>query len=198
MRVYTGNKITFTCDENMTSIKFTYTSNYETGLSASAGALNGTTWTGKTTSVSFTNIVGSQVRITAVEVTYGEEVVVVSDVKLDFGFDIAVSDWEAINNKWEISDYGVMLFKSNKTSFDSLTPVQDAFEAGYAPAIIHEGTAELLEATNGYYSYRGTVTIPGVELYSKTFMAAPFILIDEQYYFFTERQESVYSLAEYY
>ena len=198
MRVYTGNKITFTCEENMTSIKFTYTSNYETGLSASVGALNGTTWTGKTTSVSFTNTVSSQVRITAVEVTYGEEAVVVSDVKLDFGFDIAVSDWEAINNKWEISDYGVMLFKSNKTSFDSLTPVQDAFNAGYAPAIIHEGTPELPEATNGYYSYRGTVTIPGFELYSKTFMAAPFILIDEQYYFFTERQESVYSLAEYY
>lgn len=198
MRVYSGNKITFACEENITSIKFTYTSNYETGLSASVGALNGTTWTGKTTSVSFTNTVSSQVRITAVEVTYGEEVVVVSDVKLDFGFDIAVSDWETLNNKWEISDYGVMLFKSNKTTFSSSTPVQDAFEAGYTPAIIHEGTAELPVATNGYYSYRGTVTIPGVDLYSKTFMAAPFILIDEQYYFFTERQESVYSLAEYY
>ena len=198
MRVYTGNKITFTCEENMTSIKFTYTSNYATGLSASVGAINGTTWTGKTASVSFTNTSNNQVRITEVEVTYGEEVVTVDQVKLDFGFDISVSDWEALNNKWEITDYGVMLFKTTKTTFSSLTPVKDAFELGYTPAIIHEGTAELEEGGNGYYSYRGTVNISSVANYGITFCAAPFIYADEQYHFFTERQESVYSLAEYF
>ena len=198
VRVYTGNKLTFTCAENITSIKFTYTSTYETGLSASSGTLNETTWTGKTTSVSFTNTNSRQVRFTAIEVSYGEETVSVDAVKLDFGFDIPVSDWTAITNKWEVTDYGVMLFKSTKTTFSSLTPVKDAFELGYAPAIIHEGTAELELGGEGYYSYRGTVNISSIANYGVTFMAAPFIYADEQYYFFEERQESVYSLAEYF
>ena len=200
MRVYKGNNIVFTCNENMTSIKFTYTSTYETGLTASTGTLSGTTWTGNTTSVSFTNnnSNNNQVRITAVEITYGTEVVEVSEVKLDFGFDISVADWTAINDNWEVTDYGVMLFKSTKTTFNSLTPVKDAFELGYTPAIIHEGTKALELGGEGYYSYRGTVDITSVANYGLTFMAAPFIYADGQYYFFEERQESVYSLAEYY
>ena len=198
MRVYAGNKITFTCDENITKIVFTYTDSYATGLSTSTGTLSGTTWTGNSKSVSFTNGGSSQVRITAVEITYGSEVVEVSEVKLDFGFDISVSDWTAINENWEVTDYGVMLFKSTKTTFNSLTPVKDAFELGYMPAIIHEGTKELELGGEGYYSYRGTVDITSVANYGLTFMAAPFIYADGQYYFFEERQESVYSLAEYY
>ena len=198
MRVYAGNKITFTCDENMTRIVFTYTDSYATGLSASTGTLSGTTWTGNTKSVSFTNGGGNQVRITAVEITYGAEAVEVSEVKLDFGFDISVADWTAITTNWEVTDYGVMLFKSTKTTFSSSTPVKDAFELGYMPAIIHEGTKELELGGEGYYSYRGTVDITSVANYGLTFMAAPFICADGQYYFFEERQESVYSLAEYY
>ena len=200
MRVYKGNTITFVCEENMTSIKFTYTSTYETGLTASVGALNGTTWTGNSTSVSFTNTNSdnSQVRITAVEITYGTEAIEVDEVKLDFGFDISVADWTAITTNWEVTDYGVMLFKSTKTTFNSLTPVKDAFELGYTPAIIHEGTKALELGGEGYYSYRGTVEISSVANYGLTFMAAPFIYADGQYYFFEERQESVYSLAEYY
>ena len=91
-----------------------------------------------------------------------------------------------------------MLFKSNKTTFNSSTPVKDAFELGYTPAIIHEGTKELELGGEGYYSYRGTVDITSVANYGLTFMAAPFIYADGQYYFIEERQESVYSLAEYY
>ncbi len=204
IRIYGGGSVTIASKEgNISKIVLAFDgSNKPTSDQVvNTGVYNPSTftWTGSAESVKFTRPAGSgHWRLQSVSATCGAESVSVDDIKLDFGFDIAVSDWEAINNKWEISDYGVMLFKSNKTTFSSSTPVQDAFEAGYTPAIIHEGTAELPEATNGYYSYRGTVTIPGVELYSKTFMAAPFILIDEQYYFFTERQESVYSLAEYY
>ena len=204
IRIYGGGSVTIASKEgNISKIVLAFDgSNKPTSDQVvNTGVYNPSTftWTGSAESVKFTRPAGSgHWRLQSVSATCGAESVSVDDIKLDFGFDIAVSDWEAISNKWEISDYGVMLFKSNKTTFSSSTPVQDAFEAGYAPAIIHEGTAELPEATNGYYSYRGTVTIPGVELYSKTFMAAPFILIDEQYYFFTERQESVYSLAEYY
>ena len=134
----------------------------------------------------------------SVSATCGAENVSVDDVKLDFGFDISVSDWTAITDKWEVTDYGVMLFKSTKTTFSSLTPVKDAFELGYTPAIIHEGTAELELGGEGYYSYRGTVNISNVANYGVTFLAAPFIYADEQYYFFEEKQESVYSLAEYF
>ena len=204
IRIYGGGSVTIASKEgNISEIVLAFDgSNKPTSNQVvNTGTYNSSTftWTGNAESVTFTRPSGSgHWRLQSVSATSGSEIISISEVKLDFGFDITVSDWEVINNKWEVTDYGVMLFKTSKTSFDSLTPVQDAFDAGYTPAIIHEGTAELELGGEGYYSYRGTVNISSVANYGKTFCAAPFIYADGQYHFFTEKQESVYSLAEYF
>ena len=205
IRTYGNGTITIASKsgDNISKITMTWDgSNKPTSNSAvNKGTYNTSTgvWTGSANSVVFTRPSGSgHWRLQKVEVTCGGESVEVSAVKLRFGFSISVKDWQTIASKWEITDYGVMLFKTTATEFNSETPVKDAFEAGYAPAILHHGSGEAPEAENGYYSYISTVNITKLANYGVTFCAAPFIVADEEYHFFEERQESVYSLAEYY
>ena len=205
IRTYGGGTITIASKsgDNISKITMTWdSSNKPTASSVvNSGTYNTSTgvWTGAASSVVFTRPSGSgHWRLQKVEVTCGGESVEVSAVKLKFGFSIPVADWNKIASKWEITDYGVMLFRTTATEFNSETPVKDAFEAGYTPAILNNGSGDAPEAENGYYSYVGTVNITKLANYGVTFCAAPFILADEEYHFFGERQESVYSLAEYY
>ena len=197
-----GN-ITVTAKQgNISKIVFTWHStNKPESNVANTGvySTSNSTWTGDASSVVLTRPTGSgHWRLQKVEVTCGQAAVEVSDVKIDFGFKISISDWDDIDDRWEITDYGVMFFKTTKTSFSSSTPVQDAFNAGYTPAILHHGSGEAPNEESGYYSYEATVELSKDSYYGITFCSAPFICVDDQYYFLEERQESVYSLAEYY
>ena len=203
IRTYGGGNITITAKQgDISKIVFTWHSTYKPESNvANVGvySTSNNTWTGSANSVVLTRPTGSgHWRLQKVEVTCGQTAVEVSDVKIDFGFKISTSDWEAIDDRWEITDYGVMFFKTTKTTFSSSTPVQDAFNAGYTPAILHHGSGEAPNEENGYYSYEATVEMSKVSYYGVTFCSAPFIYADDQYYFLEERQESVYSLAEYY
>ena len=120
-----------------------------------------------------------------------------SDVKIRFGAKLSIAEWEAVEAIGNITDYGVMFFRT-RNAIASETPVQDAINNGKTPAIISKGSGEVpSDPENGYYSFTGTVNITKESNYDLVFCAAPFIEVDGTAYFLDELQFSVNSLANY-
>ena len=121
----------------------------------------------------------------------------VSDVRIRFGAKLSIAEWEAVEAVGNITDYGVMFFRT-RNAIASETPVQDAINNGKTPAIISKGSGEVpSDPENGYYSFTGTVNITKESNYDLVFCAAPFIEVDGTVYFLDEIQFSVNSLANY-
>lgn len=120
-----------------------------------------------------------------------------SDVKIRFGAKLSIAEWEAVEAIGNITDYGVMFFRTRNV-IASETPVQDAINNGKTPTIISKGSGEVpSDPENGYYSFTGTVNITKESNYDLVFCAAPFIEVDGTAYFLDELQFSVNSLANY-
>ena len=206
MRVYAGNTFTFTSDTEITTINLTLSSGSSTDYSATPGTLNGTSWSGSATSVTFTNNGTSQVKIKSISVTYGEESVTVDSVILRFGAKISKANWDIINSKWEITDYGVMLVKEttleNTYKCDS---VKEAYESDKTLAIIRKGSGEApyYDADAQEYIFTVKVNMTAVANYGIVYCAAPFVVVsddedNEMYNFLDEMHYSVNTLAQYY
>ena len=199
MRVYNKNYITFESPTNITRIAFTYTNNYETGLNPDSGTLENGVWEGEATTVTFTNTASSQVRIKEIAVTYEKEVLTVSGAAMRFGAIIPVETWETIASKWEISDYGVMLFKEiHNEEYYSDTPVQDIYTANGDLSVISRGSGTPPTAVDGNYAFEAQIGVNNTTKYGLVVCAAPFMIIDDIVYFLGEMQYSINSLADYY
>ena len=189
---------TFTSSTNITSIAFTAaTGSYSiSNCTASVGQLNGSTWTGTATSVTFTNTNASgHYRILSITITYGKATTSVTSAGLRFSASIAKDTWAAIEENWDISEYGFMLFKTDSLNGLSETPVKDRYENSGALAVAHSqsGAAPTYEEGDNYvFSVKVTVST-----YAKYFCAAAYFVIDDVYYFLPEQQKSVKGLAEY-
>ena len=200
IRVYQHNTIKFESATNITSIKFSFDSGYETGFTVSSGELVDNVWTGNATSVTFTNSndTNKQVRFSAVEVTCGELLTVDSTVGLRFGASIPQADWEAIEEKWDISEYGVMLFKrAANTAYPNLT-VEEAFNnhMNYSTAKVTSGALPDTD-DEGNYIFSAQVNISSEAKYNVVFCASAYIVIDGEYYFLDEMMEySTITLAQ--
>ena len=208
VRTYGGNTVVVKSAATFTSIVLDVDN--LNGLQASEGELDENTWTGNpTNSVTFTNTNGTgqtaQIRFAGINVTYNEEVESVGSVKLQLGGSISKANWDAINNNsnWEITDYGVMMFRtSDPNKITSATPVQDAIDAGKQPSVYSKGSGTAPTEENGYYSFVATINITKVSNYNVIFCAAPYILVKdlttdvETPYFLTETQKTVKDLAQ--
>ena len=200
LRVYVGNTFTFTCASNITSIAFTFSSNNQTALTPSVGAFNDNVWEGSSTEVTFTNSSDSQVRFTEVVVTYDTEVFAVSNVALRFGIVFPKADWTSIYDKWSISDYGVMIVKKKtlNTTY-GVSTISKAHENGEYLLDIHRGSyAEPWSMDEDNYAFTVKLSMTLEESYAITYCAAPYIVVDDTYYFLDQIETSVNDLADYY
>ena len=202
MRVYKGNTFTFTSSTNITRIEFTFTEDkYSTGLTVSSGTLSDNVWTGSATTVTFTNPTDNadQVRITDIEVTYDKVVLSVSNVVLRFGLTIPKTQWDQLNSKWAITDYGVMFLKEDTMNGYGVASVRAAYESNPSKPVTikHKGNGEAPYLDGDNYLFTIKVSIPE-GYYGDVICAAPFIKIGDTYHFFEEKHESVNSLAAYY
>lgn len=158
------------------------------------------TWTGNAKSVTFTRPSGAgHWRLQSVMVTYLGEAFGVTNASMRFGAIIPVETWETIASKWEISDYGVMLFKEIRNEKDySNTPVKDLYEAHGALSTISRGAGTPPTAVDGNYSFEVQISVNDASKYGLVVCAAPFIIADRTVYFLGEMQYSINSLANYY
>ena len=200
MRVYAGNNITFTADGAITSITFTISSGSGSDFDENTGSYDGETWTGSSNSVTFTHNGTSQIRITNISVTYSKQTISVDSVSMRFGAKIPVSTWNTINDSWEITDYGVMVFRTTQEHINEVLSVKGYFELGPSNvAIVSNGSGTPPTEENGNYDFYVSINFgSSTNYFNVIYCAAPFIKVNDQYYFLTEQRYSVNSLANYY
>ena len=205
-RIYLNNTITFTSQVNITKIEFEYDGSYNTGLSASVGEFDSDhVWTGSAKSIILTNNVGSsQVRFTAISVTYETQTTSVSDIVLRFGIKIPTTDWDNIvaHQGWEIQDYGVMMYLTHSAAATPSVESQfnldpDIDDPDYV-AVGHRDSG-LTPAIDGLGNYNFTVKVSVPENFDHNayFVVNPFLKINGEYIFLLDEDihESVSSLA---
>ena len=199
IRFYGGNTLTFTASSNITGIQLTITAGSSTSLEASTGALSGDVWTGSATEVVLSNKDSSgHLKIATISVTYGDGTVTVDSVALRFGATIPQTDWNTLDSKWGIDDYGVMLVREatleNTYHKDS---VEEAFKDpnNLALANIHRGSGAAPTADGANYLFTVKINNLSESDYNTVYCAAPYIVVNGTYYFLTEMRESVRSLA---
>ena len=143
-----------------------------------------------------------QARVTAISVTYTEEdITTVDTVSIDFGATIAKSDWDAINDleDYEITDYGAMLVKkSTLENTYHLSSAEEAYNEGEAVYIANKGSNDEPNLDNDTYFFYVKLNVTRESNYGVTYVAAPFIKVNDVYYFLDELECSVNSLAQYY
>ena len=129
-----------------------------------------------------------------------DDVLSVNSIALRFGASIPVSTWEGINNNdaWEITDYGVMLFRTTEERLSSVKSVEEYYlEDPSNVAIFRKGngTAPSLEDDN--YKFTVKVNITSEANYDMYFCASAFVVINDTDYYFIgeEMQETVRTLA---
>lgn len=144
-----------------------------------------------------------QIRITSISVSY-ERQLSVSNVALRFGASIAKSEWDAIgeHDGWQITDYGVMLMKATDLE-ETYSSVEDAYDNNASSSILkilnkRAGGAEYadpyLDGDN--YLFTVKVSFPNDrQYYDDVIYAAPFVVVNDQYYFLDEMHTSVEELA---
>ena len=205
IRTYGNGTITIASNgSNIKSITLVWTggANYKPASAdvVSEGTYNTSTgvWTGDATSVTFTRPSGSgHWRLQSLTISNGS--ITVDQVSLEFGATISKSSWGAIegNSDWPINEFGVMLFKTRQ---DSVPTVEEVFNATPAKTVAISNTqyGVTLEEDGDNYKFSVKINISGSASYDIFFCAAPYIVIDGDYYFLDNMKYSVQSLATYY
>ena len=113
---------------------------------------------------------------------------------LRLGSSISVEKWNSLIAIGEITDYGVMIYKTNsEANITSKTPVEDAYRtSGVTPAIANKGNGVPPTATDGNYVFTARVKVSSVDT---VFCAASFVVIGGQYYFFNEQHVTARGLG---
>ena len=213
VRIYHNNTVTFSSSDANTKIikiEFTYASGGATsGFTASVGKIVGRIWAGNSNSVTLTNGNSDHYRISSIIVTYceDEQAYSLGSVGMRFGVSIAEAKWKAINNdnRWEITDYGVMMVKQSTLTTYGETSVENAYRHDKNVTIsnkLKNSDYDDPYLLGGVYSF--TVKLSGVPSteYNTVVCAAPYIVVKdeenhEEYYFFDEISYSVEDLADY-
>ncbi len=205
IRIYGGGTITIASEEPITQVDFTWSGDsYEPTSNSVANVgtyvTNSGTWTGTTNSLVLTRPSGSgHWRLQSVTVSYGA-FESVSDVKLRFGASIPTEKWDAINNleDCEITDYGVMLYKTKAQYAESAPTVQARYAANHSyVAIFNKGSGVAPTAEDGKYTFTARIDYTDETEYSKYIIAQAFIVVNGTDYYFLgeEMRESVRTLA---
>ena len=198
VRTYVGNTLTFTATHNISSITFTFSSGSNDGVSSETASLSGSTWNCNSNIITF-NVIASDTYISAVSVTYmGVNITSLTSVALGFGAKIPQLNWDRMASKWTISDYGFMLVKENTmlNTYEE-SSVEEVLMAEKAVATVHTGNGNTPYGYDGNYYFTMKVNILDTSDYDTVYCAAPFIVVNSQYYFLDEMRYSVRELAEY-
>ena len=143
-----------------------------------------------------------KIQVTAISVTYVTAgTTTVSDVSMRFGLNISKTNWDAINDNenWEITDYGVMLCKKTTlTNAYNTSSISEAYTNGETLYIANKGSGVAPHLEDNTYSFMVQLNVTRESNYPTVYVAAPFIKVNETYYFLTEMEYSVNTLAAYY
>ena len=204
IRTYGDGTITIHSQETITGITMTWSGNYkpENGDVVDVGTYDASTgvWTGSENTIVFTRPTGNgNWRLQSVTVSYGA-FESVSDIKLRFGASIPTEKWDAINNleDCEITDYGVMLYKTKAQYAESAPTVQERYAANHSyVAIFNKGSGVAPTAEDGKYTFTARIDYTDETEYSKFIIAQAFIVVNGTDYYFLgeEMRESVRTLA---
>ncbi len=202
IRVYQGNTLEFSVTGNITKIEFTVSQGTFSDISANVGDMDNenTCWDGEASTVTFTHNGSSQIRFSSISVTYYEGELSVNDVKLRFGASIPVADWTAINEHegWEITDYGVMLYKTKAQYAETAPTVQTRYAANHSyVAVFNKGSGVAPTAEDSKYTFTARIDYTQDNEYTKYIIAQAFIVVNGTDYHFVgeEMRGSVRSLA---
>ena len=196
-RAYTNNKITFTSSRDITRIEFSLVSGYNSGLSTETGSYSNGVWTGKTSSIVFN--ITSNVRITELSISTAEGEFTVSDVYMRFGMSIPKEAWNTIHSTWGIDDYGVMMAKETTLEGYSVSSVKAAYLAGKTIKISRVGSYdEPCSLDEDNYVFTVKMRMTSEANYNVVYHAAPFIVVDDEYYFLEDIRFSVNLMATYF
>ena len=206
IRTYGGGSITVESEEPITKIEFTWVGGNSYKPSSDdvvdIGTYNVDTgvWSGNANSITLVRPSGSgHWRLNTVAVTYGA-LESVTDLKLRFGASISVEKWNAINalEDYEITDYGVMLFKTRAQNAETAPTVQSLRSTNpeYVE-VFSKGSGVAPTAEDGKYTFTARIDYSNEDEYSKYIIAQAFVVINGTDYRFLgeEMRASVRSLA---
>ena len=117
---------------------------------------------------------------------------VISGVSITLGATISQETWEAINNNWPITAYGVMT--ARRTSASSKTVIE-AYNDKITVADKRIQVSETPTFTNGYLTFTAKINVSN---YNTLFGVAPYVVVGGQIYFLEELDYSVKELAQEY
>ena len=149
-----------------------------------------------------TSATNGQIRVTSISVTYVEKgTVAIDNVSIQFGGVILKNNWTAINDLegYEITDYGVMLVKKDTlTNTYHVSSIEEAHANKETLYIANKGSNDIPYVAGNNYSFAVQLNVTRESNYGTTYVAAPFIKINQDYYFFEQVECSVNSLAQHY
>ena len=194
-RLYKANSLTIASTKVITRIEISYTNNYASGLTASTGTLSNGVWTGNAYSIKFTNSNSdnTQIRFTAITITVSS----VISPAVRFGMSIPKTDWNGIRDEYGISDYGTMIVKENTLiNTYGVSSVEDAYRADKTLKISRVNTyRDPASIDEDNYAFTVKMNMTSESNYDVVYHAAPFIVVDDEYYFLDDIVFSVNSLA---
>ena len=115
---------------------------------------------------------------------------------MKLGLTIPAEQWEQINTKWTISNYGIMLFRTTSERLGSVSTVEEYYNANPANVtIVENGDGNAPDPDGDEYRFSVVVNFRTTAAYSRIYCAAPFIVAGGTYYFLDEMRVSVNSLA---
>lgn len=198
LRLYVGNTLTFTAPGAISQITLTFTSGSNASVTSDDAEFSSetNTWTCSSSKVVFS--VTEKSRISSVSITYEKETVTVTGVSLGFGCSIPKESWNAIAEKWTISDYGIMMVKeATLTNTYGVSSVKDAYDGKYKLSVVNKGSGDTPYEDGDNYLFAAKVNYKNSSGYNGVVCAVPFIVIDDTYYFLNEIRKSVNSAADY-
>ena len=200
IRTYADGTITISSSAaNIKSITFTWSGSNKPASDdvANVGTYSTSTsvWTGDAASVTITNTGSSQWRLQSLTISSGG--VTVDSVSIEYGAKISKTIWNDFGDEHEVSEFGIMLFKTRQ---DSVPTVEEVFNATPVKTIAINNTqyGVTLDEDGDNYSFSVKVNISSEANYDIYFCAAPYVVVDGDYYFLDNMKYSVQTLATYY
>ena len=122
----------------------------------------------------------------------------VTNVKIRFGAKIQQSDWQAIKDKWTITNYGAFLVRENTLlNTYGLSSVEEAYYAGKNLTDKNKGSGEDPYLENNYYIFTIAINMTDASRYGDVLCGAPYIASsNNEILFFPEVRGSVKTLAQ--
>ena len=142
-----------------------------------------------------------QIKVTAISVTYTTPgSISVDTVAINYGATISKANWNAINNLdgYEITDYGAMLVKKETLANTyHVSSVEEAYNGGHNVYIANKGSGVIPNENGDNYFFYVKLNVTRESNYGTVYVAAPFIKVNDVYYFLDELEYSVNTLAQY-